>query len=78
MSLHPFMNTREAYAEDAAHTIERVRGLEPILPARYDEARARAIAFLGARYVFHRANNVLPLPCNFFSNVFHFGRARQS
>jgi hypothetical protein len=48
------MNTREAYAEDIAHTIERIRGFKPDKPARYDEARARAIAWLGCRWVFHR------------------------
>jgi predicted Ser/Thr protein kinase len=68
MSLHQYVNSSEAYRDDAAHTIERVRALVPDDPHRYDEARARAIKVLGERYLLHRANHVLG-ERNLFANV---------
>jgi hypothetical protein len=57
MNLHHFLNTHQACAEDAAHTIERVRALVPDDPHRYDQARTNAIAWLGCRWVFHRGTD---------------------
>ena len=73
MSLHHYVNTRDAYAEDAAHTIERIVDLKPDDAHRYDEARARAIRVLGERYLCHRANHVLGA-CNLFANVVQLNR----
>jgi hypothetical protein len=67
------MNTREAYAEDAAHTIERIVDLKPDDAHRYDEARARAIKVLGERYLLHRANHVVG-ERNLFANVVQLNR----